>query len=110
MSAPVLCISFLIIGGLVTWIFYRREMATSKERFALANERAQVAEKKAFETDEAIRLLSQQVADGALPIEIAATVASVGVSVEELMRAQRRVSETIQTSTSSGVIIRPDVL
>lgn len=117
-SAPALCLSFLVLGGLLVWWVNRRETSglraeklTMEQRLSLAQEQERVASKNASETRSAISVLSKQVANQAPLIEIAATVASVGVSIDELMRAQCRVSETIQTSSGSGAaIIRPDDL
>jgi uncharacterized protein HemX len=118
MNAPVLCVAFLILGiVLARWFFkgqmegLREQTRACEQRLSLAREQEQAATKKASETKDAIQFLSKQFANNAQPIEIAATVASVGVSVDELMRAQWRVSQTIQTSSGAGgAIIRTDDL
>jgi hypothetical protein len=67
MSAPVLCPSFLIIGGFFVWWVNRRETSglraekmAMEQRLSLAKEQEQAATKKASETKEAILLLSKQ--------------------------------------------------
>src|ERR1700730_4716318 len=103
MSAPVLCLFFLVIGGFLIWWINRREVLglraenlAIKQRLSLAKEQEQAATKIAFDTKDTILLLSKQVASKAPQIEIAATVASVGISMDELIRAPRRGSQTIR--------------
>jgi len=48
--------------------------------------------------------LGKQITNKAPPEEIALTIRSVGIKMDELVSVQQRLSETIQTSTGSGVI------
>jgi Tfp pilus assembly protein PilO len=123
MSAPILCLIFLVFGVVVAWWFrsstakgqiegvkaqndgLREQIHTWEQRLTLTREQEQAATKKASETKEAMMTLSKQIANKAPPDEIAITVRSVGIKMEELVSVQQRLSETIQTSLPSGVIM-----
>lgn len=112
MSAPVLCLSFLLIGGSITWLFHRREVRglrserlAIEQRLSLARESEQKAISAREVAEKELTAVQARLWANAPSQEIASGIASVKTSLVETGRAQDRVMGTLQVGMGQSVMI-----